>query len=138
MKNILITDKGNMIDFVIQSLEKIYGETVRISRNGPWFTPNLQNGAIDLFFISGKAILDGEVDPKKYKELYGNPNAKVVAISTDPSYLKEIEEGDYGVDYFQDKEALSRLQFHPHIHPFYGLSEAEFEKIEAALKSYLN
>ena len=100
-ENVFICDSfpGNLIDIIIQDR---FGGTAEI------FHDSINNSTtkIDLFFLSAKLILQGRVNPMELKRKYGKPNSKIVAMSTIEGYLDSIKNGDYGVDYFLDKNKL--------------------------------
>lgn len=61
---------------------------------------------IDVFFLSGKLILEGVLIPEVLKQRFGVSNSRVVAMSVDPSFIKEIKSGNHDVDFFIDKRLL--------------------------------
>jgi hypothetical protein len=62
---------------------------------------------IDLFFISARMVLDGQIKILDLKKKYGNKNSKVVVMSTLPEYLTQVSKGNYGADYLLDKDPVA-------------------------------
>lgn len=61
---------------------------------------------VDVFFLSAKIILQGDLNPKEMKEQYGNPGAKVIAMSTMSVFLDQVKELNCGVDHFHNKDIM--------------------------------
>ncbi len=89
---------------VVEKLEEVYGEraTVYTSSNIP------DDVKIDLFFLSGKKVLDYECSAHACKLIRGSKKAKVIAFSTVDMYLEDlIKRANYfGVDFILEKKPL--------------------------------
>lgn len=60
----------------------------------------------DAFFLSGRLILEGDVDPITLKKEFGKPGSKVVVVSTLQEYLDEIKQKNLGADFYIRKQHI--------------------------------
>lgn len=99
MKRVYVKDSYHT-DKIAQSIEGRYGkENIEVSTK--------LSGRFDLFFVSGKEVLYGEISPKQLKTVYGNPGAKVLALSAMQEFLTRIaDRPELGVDVALSKTIL--------------------------------
>lgn len=87
---------------------------------------------IDVFFLSAKMILSGNMNLRNMKKKYGVKNAKVVVMSVMGDFLKEVKDKELGGDFFYEKDSLVQVVLR-------GDSiEKLSEKEKTLLKSFLN
>jgi|GEM_PF-1768374 len=78
--------------------------SIKTECGGPQFVNTAEEkNLFDVFFISGRLITEGNINPRNLKKNHGTPTAKLVAMSTLPEYLEEIRDRDMGADFFLDK-----------------------------------
>lgn len=109
---------------IVDILKGVYGDEVKVFSGEN--TEILPLSYFDLYFLSGQLILDGNFDLSWVKRT--NPNAKIVAMSVSPGFLKDIKSQGYPVDFFYNKD-----HFIFGDGPIYKLPQAEID----LLKSYL-
>jgi hypothetical protein len=133
MKKIFVSDSYHTNN-IARELKEFYGEKVEIitddsklpqyatfsnaqnaqaiidskttESGAPKFESETSNENIDLFFFSAQLIRQRSINPKSYKERYGNENSKVVAMSSMDSFMREVLNGNYGVDLTFSKDFL--------------------------------
>lgn len=128
MKKILVADSFHS-NKIANLLKNLYGDKVEVycesghfpnvkddtlgyllartsEITAPQFKNTTEKRDFDVFFLSARLIIEGSVNPLELKQKHGTPNAKVVAMSVSPEYLNEVKNGNFGVDFFQNKNVL--------------------------------
>ncbi len=123
---IFVRDSHNT-ELIKNRLNKLLGDKIEC------FTETDNDLKFNLFFLSAKQIIYGEVDESMLKKRFGTSNAKVVAMSTMTCFLDKLnEDNSFCVDF-----TLNKIDFFKSL-VFDGESEKELpliKNINAILKS---
>lgn len=128
-KKIFVADSyhSNQISHLLQQL---YGDTVEVFCDSSFLPHGLPGSVdtllamksessaeqfhnstnpegVDLFFLSAKIILQGDINPTEMKNVHGKLGSKVVAMSTMPVFLEDVKNQGFDVDFFHDKHELA-------------------------------
>ncbi len=104
--HILVRDSYHT-DTIAENLRAYFGKKVVCHKD------NVPEGVtIDLFFLSGMNILTGGSDYVSNFKRLGSLKSKVVAVSVDDGFLREIgRHPEFGVDFTFPKGKLMKLPF---------------------------
>jgi len=109
-----------------KSRAEIGKDVQRTEKQAGVFANQTSKDNFDVFFLSAKIILEGNLSPKRLKEIYGKANSKVIAISSVSDYLDEAVTS-FGADYGLPKSKI-----------MYAKSAAELKDTDKDLiKSFL-
>lgn len=90
-----------------EPVDDLIGSVLKASTDASQHYENkVEIGNIDVFFLSARAVLEGQINIQNLKKTYGNANAKVVVMSVMHDYLDDVKKGNYGADFFHYKDTL--------------------------------
>ncbi|PCI20693.1 hypothetical protein COB64_01860 [Candidatus Wolfebacteria bacterium] len=116
IKKIFVADSYNSDD-IASFLGGVYGKEVEIEPAPDYFPTGTLNimincrekteSRIDVFFLSALLVLEGQINPKVLKHLFGTKDSKIIVISSVENFLARVKEGSYGIDFTHKKDNLT-------------------------------